>query len=892
MTDIKALSIRRIIQKHNIQLAVLTETNVKLNKPLEGRGKPMMVTGESNFNSGVAIVFEGNKMKGPHITKPRLLEITLPNDIHVIGAYGPTEQATQFEKLIFWNEIRHSLHTSVKTHHATIFIGDLNAGHEPQIRNKNPKDETNHQRMLTAIDGLNLTILETAPTWKSGKSTHPTRTLDRCLIHSTSPYIAETTINWEDSISDHAILVARIKFNDIDRNIGRPYSLTDNGNLEDIDIEWNKTKNKLKMLTNQTAPQVTNNLTEFWEAWKEEKMNEREPLTIIDIDGNELNPQEAVEACATYLRTVWNRADPYEINFTANNEQSEPPNEEEVANAVDELKTETALGRDKIPTGLVKRNNVAIQEYTTFFRTLWKTPTKIPREWKDMKIKPIPKTNPRTLPIGARPVTCLATSTKILNRILATRNEKRYEDALHTDLHAYRKHRSAWTAISALISEIKRYKNCFVTFLDMSKAFDCVSRKALEAALHRWNIPANEARILISQYTDCNVYVELNGFTAKPFLHTNGIRQGCTLSGVIWNLVTSQIHFNLEAIFPTRNHAVLSYADDIIIVTAKRTEGQILKRILQVELAKVGLTLNDAKEVVKQFNIEGDDTESIEWLGARISGNLTWDTEVTERVDKATKASKKVRKMCRNKSIKIPTKLMINILRSLAGTHLTCGTNVIAFNEDQRKMMLNCMAECILDNTNIQAATADKIAEKIMNDDQINEDDLSLQTTDHDPTSQQSLDNNTTDHCQTTAENDINPTSSTHNIGNTSKQSTKNKQPTQEETLRRQKLVRDLQEERKWCRVCNPPVKYGDITSKNNHRKKKHGLEPEGPLKILCKTCERQLDSSGFSRHICIDQRSKVIKQPLIPCQFCGKSFSKFGVKNHMVKCFARQTPP
>lgn len=76
------------------------------------------------------------------------------------------------------------------------------------------------------------------------------------------------------------------------------------------------------------------------------------------------------------------------------------------------------------------------------------------------------------------------------------------------------------------------------------------------------------------------------------------------------------------------------YADNLIIITATRTDGQIIKIIIQKELVAVGLTLNDGKEITN------DDIESIECLGAKITGNLTWDAEVKQRVDMAAKSIK------------------------------------------------------------------------------------------------------------------------------------------------------------------------------------------------------------------------------------------------------------
>lgn len=226
-----------------------------------------------------------------------------------------------------------------------------------------------------------------------------------------------------------------------------------------IDEEWNRTKEILKRTTTEDTSLSNNPLNIFWQALREERFAERTPLTIIDADGNELEPKKAVESCSAYLQTIWSKATPYKVVFTSNTDLSETPNIHEISKAVDDLRKDAAMGRDKIPPGLVKGNQQAIIEYCRLFNILWKIPTKIPKEWRDMKVKPIPKTNSRTMPIGARPITCLATSAKIMNRIKTNRNEERYESVLHNDIHAYRKDRSSWTAITSTCLR------CLITFL-------------------------------------------------------------------------------------------------------------------------------------------------------------------------------------------------------------------------------------------------------------------------------------------------------------------------------------------------------------------------------------------------------------------------------------------
>lgn len=390
-SDAKALKIRRIIEKHDIHITILTETNIKLNRPLAGRGKPLTVIGEAATSSGVAVVYEATKMKQIDKTTPRLIELTLKNGIHIIGAYGPTEQAPWFEQIAFWGTVKTAITSSIHTHPTTILIGDLNAGHEKQRGVKKINDETNYKRMKWATGEYDFDILATAPTWKSDRSTQPTRTLDRCLIHSTTNYSADAKLDWECNIGDHAILIAAIKFHEVDRNIGRSYTEYDHATPEETDAQWYETKRKLKQLQPQQNTDNRGSLQQFWEAYEEEKEKDRLPLIILDPEGNELEATDAVEACATYLRTVWNKAAPYRVNFRSNYRISSPPTLEEVTRATQELRKDTAVGRDKIPSFLIKNNLTAIAHYFDFFQILWETPTKVPKDWKDMKVRPILK---------------------------------------------------------------------------------------------------------------------------------------------------------------------------------------------------------------------------------------------------------------------------------------------------------------------------------------------------------------------------------------------------------------------------------------------------------------------------------------------------------------------
>ncbi|XP_055388839.1 uncharacterized protein LOC129617808 [Condylostylus longicornis] len=712
--DAKSAKVRKLIEKHSVDLAILTETSQTVHRPLVGKGKPFMVVGQGDASSGVAVVFESDKVDGPQLQKTRILQILLPNGVNVVGGYGPTEQAPGYEKIKFWSEIKAIVEASTQQHAATIFIGDLNAGHEKQIGGKREDGPSNYERLQEAIQLSNLKIVPSPPTWKSARSTRPTRTLDRCLVQSRGDFTAESFLDWEDNLSDHAVLITKVILCDIDRNKGRPYHKPQLPRSS-MEYLWDAAKQRLKQLPQQQQNGNDENpLRRFWKALHDDEMSTRQPLTITDDQDNPLGPEEAVESCASYLRTVWSEADPYTVHYTANSIRSQPPTLEEVEIAVKEIKKDTALGRDKIQATLVKESSEAANIYTDLFKALWNTPETVPREWKDMRVKPILKKNPRTTPQGARPVTCLATSAKILNRILAERNKFTYEMVVHDAQHAYRSGRSHWTALGELVSQVASRGKCSVTFLDMSKAFDRVSRVALERALHRWGLPRNEAELIIAQYDGCEVFVELNGKAARPFNHTNGIRQGCTLSGILWNLVMAEVHEKVEEILPNGKHALISYADDLIIIGKTKIETQVVKRAIKEALLEANLILNDQKEATQQFDVDGA-PHPVEWLGVILTTNLTWEEEAASRVKKAKQASDTVKRVCRTNSIRIATKPMINVLQAMVATHVTTGRHVVKFDSDQARRLQNALMEAILDNTNLSAAAALGAAEAIWN---------------------------------------------------------------------------------------------------------------------------------------------------------------------------------
>ena len=158
------------------------------------------------------------------------------------------------------------------------------------------------------------------------------------------------------------------------------------------------------------------------------------------------------------------------------------------AAAIEAFKTGVdSTGRDRVwpQAGKWRFSSKSILYDTRKVRKL----EEIPSQWQEMRVKPIPTLATVALPSETRPITCLSTSTKVLNNIIIDRTREAYEAALHPNQPlAYRKDHYTITAEKQLTTIIKNKQTRRVAFLNMSsKAFDSVSMAAIIRALdNKW----------------------------------------------------------------------------------------------------------------------------------------------------------------------------------------------------------------------------------------------------------------------------------------------------------------------------------------------------------------------------------------------------------------------
>lgn len=846
----KAIKIRSILDNHSSTVAIISETRTRLCRQLSGQGRPYMIEGEGRDPAGVAVVFPTKINANVTVKTDRFVQLTLANNIEIIGVYGPNETTNISAKTTFWKELTTMVETSIKHHDIVIVIGDLNAGHEP-LTCKKPTGGPNILRLNEFVQKTGLKMIETLPTWKSyaAKSNNKTRTLDRCLIHCNSEFEATPIVDWENRLSDHAILSIKFVFKHLDRNKGRPFNKLQS--IEDsVDSKWTLAKETLRNKKIDASEKVDNALNTFWKCRKAYLSEIQENLILTDTEGTPLESTVAIITATNYYKELWetktNTSGHQLITPSTLPPQTPPPSLNEVTSAIQELKRDTAMGCDGISSNTVtSKLDISSKTYTQILADVWAS-GHIPKEWKDMRVKLIPKKDAHTTINNTRPITCLSTSCKILNNILAQRSYTLYEMALHPSQHAYRRQRSVWTAKSELISVLDSRDTSVVTFLDISKAFDRISRATVHKALAYWNIPMFEQHLILQQYQNQQVFIEVQGKKAEPFGHLVGIKQGCILSGMLFNLVIAIITYNVHERLSSQVYKVISYSDDILIISEDRMTNLVVTKVLEEQLHECGLTLNKDKNTTIIFDKRIESNMTVEWLGTIFRADRTWEQEIESRISKAKSASNEIKQLCKHNSLKIARSIMTNILESLVVTHLKYPLDVVLYSSKDKEKVINVLTAIILDGIKMSEENALDLAEQFLGYKQkVKQVKRKIfQSKDRPPLPSTSLIS-----------------------------------PTQDQINERKHHTAQLQEERRWCLLCLKPTYYKDI---NGHRRRTHNVEALPRLHIDCTGCKRSLDSGAYYRHDCIGSYKP---SGMLECHLCGSMYGKHGLARHIPSC-------
>ena len=224
--------------------------------------------------------------------------------------------------------------------------------------------------------------------------------------------------------------------------------------------------------------------------------------------------------------------------------------------------------------------------------------------------------------------------------------------------------------------------DCFIAFLDVSKAFDSVGHEHIRRSLDSVAMPPNLRKLLSQLLINNHVQIEVANGKTKPIPVNTGVPQGSPLSPTLFNLALDNIIRDLNdtelsaaygfSLNPAlSNLSAIAFADDIALISRSDIGIQSLISLAENNLSLLGLTINPLKcklisiqngvlTPIEVTSINGSviksisNTECIKYLGVNFKDEIVFDEHSTVK-----KFSKSISKLCQSPLLKPDQKISI-----------------------------------------------------------------------------------------------------------------------------------------------------------------------------------------------------------------------------------------
>ena len=238
-------------------------------------------------------------------------------------------------------------------------------------------------------------------------------------------------------------------------------------------------------------------------------------------------------------------------------------------------------------------------------------------EWIISYIVPIHKGGTKSDPSNYRGISLLSCLGKIFLPILNKRLTKfSIDEGLLSETQlGFKKGNRCSDAQLIIHNLIDKYchkygKKIYSCFIDLSKAFDTVPRDILLMKLRDVGVTGKFFNIIRNIYTNDQAYLKIDGKITTPFPISQGVRQGCPLSPLLFNIFMAGLAKSLSATdlglkLESKKINSLFWADDIVLVTESSSELEKLLKLVSEYCNANKLTINCKKTKCLIFNKTG-----------------------------------------------------------------------------------------------------------------------------------------------------------------------------------------------------------------------------------------------------------------------------------------------
>jgi len=354
---------------------------------------------------------------------------------------------------------------------------------------------------------------------------------------------------------------------------------------------------------------------------------------------------------------------------------------EEVSFAIRKLKIGKSAGVDEIRSEFLKSSGEAgIMWVHRLVNAAWKSGT-VPEDWSSAIIAPIHKKGSTKDCNNYRGISLLSIVGKLYASIIERRVRELVEPLLDENQCGFRPMRGCQDQIFCMRQIIEKSyeknKDLFMCFVDLEKAYDRVPREKLFSVLSEYNIREELLEAIKGMYKSSRAAVRIDGKLSGWFNVTNGLRQGCSLSPLLFIIFMDKIikSARLRGNINIGGNVIssLAYADDLVLMANSATDLQDSISDLEQGCIDFGMKISASKTQVMHIgktrkvincSLGGNRLEQVrefKYLGCIFSEDAKFDKEFAERKTKGNQVTSQLRSRIFNKKeVSKGTKLLIH----------------------------------------------------------------------------------------------------------------------------------------------------------------------------------------------------------------------------------------
>ena len=433
-----------------------------------------------------------------------------------------------------------------------------------------------------------------------------------------------------------------------------------------------------------------------------------------------LEKDEVMERWAEYVEELYKDENRGEADMGDLVNEVYTISSEEIVAVIKDLPKGKACSNDNISAELLQSmGEKGIEIMTSLINKIYKSGY-IPEDFRKGIFIPIPKVSKAQECSDFRTIALVSHASKVLLHLIKRRITPIIERQLGESQMGFRKGKGTRDAVFQLrmicekiidmdIEKVKqrkktkKRKKLYLCFVDYQKAFDRVKHDKLVEVMEKAGVPEMERRLIINLYWRQHAAVKWDGEISKGVRVERGVRQGCVISPLLFNLYSEftikEAMKNVKGIkFNTTNMTDLRYADDAVLVADKRKKMQIMIDRLSRVCKEYGMEINVKKTKVmvvsrmeemtgmqRSILLDGVPLEQVKhfkYLGSWITDDAKSDEDIKTRVGMAKAAFWQNKELMR-RNIRFKTKM--KILNCFVFSILNYGYESWTWNKAMRK---------------------------------------------------------------------------------------------------------------------------------------------------------------------------------------------------------------